>query len=88
MSPLSDIDKQCIELGWIDGNFAHAYENQDYEKTIPRINGTNGFYRVGHLLGFFSCYETEEVTGTINGVDCQSEVEHYRAVMDKLGVEL
>jgi len=83
MGTLSDNDKECISQGFDSGNYANAYETEDYDEACTQISGANGFYRVGHMLGFFSSYEIGEIP-----MHLQDEVNHYRAVMAHLGIEL
>lgn len=83
MGTLGDVDKACIDEGFTDGNYSSAYEYIDYDTAHKMLNGVNGFYRIGHLLGFFSSYETHEVPQ-----EWREQVEHYRAVMELLEVEL
>lgn len=80
MGTLTETDLGCLSDGFDAGNYANAYETGDYETAVKAINGSNGFYRIGHLLGFFSTYAPLEVP------DAQGdEVEHYRRVGRKLG---
>lgn len=83
MGPLSGLDHACLIEGFAAGNFAAAYETEDFEVAQQTINGANGFYRIGHLLGFFSSFEVYEIPNR-----WASEVEHYRAVVRKLNLNL
>jgi hypothetical protein len=74
MKPENETDRLEFSHGFDRGNYASAYETQNYEAAQAAINGSTGFYRIGHLLGFFSSYELHEVPG-----GWQDEVERYRA---------
>jgi hypothetical protein len=76
----TEIDNREFNRGWDSGNYASAYETEDYGKTQKDLIGTNGFYRIGHLLGFFSSYELYEISDSleINGSSVRDEVSKYR----------
>ena len=67
------IDVEEFSRGFDRGNYASAYETQRYENAQAAINGSTGFYRVGHLLGFFSAYELSEIPRK-----WRQEVKRYR----------
>jgi hypothetical protein len=79
MGELSLTDKDCIHQGFDAGNYAAAYETEDYDVAQAAINGTNGLYRAGHLVGFFGSYELHEIPE-----QWRDDVEHYRAVIEAL----
>lgn len=43
------------------GNYANAYEGDDYSKHAPTIAGFSADYRVAFILGFFATYEKHEI---------------------------
>ena len=70
---LNDTDKLELSHGFDRGNDASAYETEDYEQARDAINGSTSYYRIGHLLGFFSSYELHEIPG-----EWRDEVEGWR----------
>lgn len=58
-----------FDKGFNDGNYASSYETEEYKR--PR--GQSKYYRIGHLLGFFSSYEDHEVPQ-----EWQEEVSKWR----------
>lgn len=77
--PYTETDQAEFNSGFDAGNYSSAYETNDYAKSERGLIGQNGFWRIGHLLGFFSSYELEEIHGEIHNVDCRDEVKRYRA---------
>ena len=76
MGKLSETDVQCVSDGFDSGNYIAAYDTHSYGAAVEtECVGTNGFYRVGFLLGFFSSLELHEVPSMY-----ADDVEHYRAV--------
>lgn len=73
---INDTDKLEVSHGFSRGNYASAYETEDYEVARDAVDGNTGFYRIAHMLGFFSSYELHE----IHDEEIRMEVEHYRAV--------
>ena len=49
--------------GYESGNFAYAYETQNFEtwKQTHQLDNETDAYRIGALMGFFSSLETHEV---------------------------
>jgi hypothetical protein len=84
MGTLTSTDTMLIHTGYAQGNYDAAYETEDYNAAVAAINGSNGFYRVGHLLGFFSSFELHEILDPT----VRAEVEHYRAVVAALDIGL
>lgn len=80
---MTEIDRECFSRGYDHGNYAAAYNTEDYSEALRDINGTNGFYRAGHLLGFFSSYELHEIYGEINGAGLREEVRIHRDAFDQ-----
>lgn len=78
---LNTIDKTELSHGFYRGNYANAYETEDYEQAVKQLVGQTGFYRVGFLVGFFSSYELHEVPG-----EQQDEVERYRKAFQTLNI--
>ena len=54
-----------LRHGFQDGNYANAYETEDYQTFLDNLPKGKPygryFYRIGCLLGFFSSYELHEV---------------------------
>lgn len=80
MGELTDTDRECISEGFDAGNYRAAYETETYDHNDPCLCGTNGFYRVGYMLGFFSSYEIHEIPE-----EYQKTVEIHREACEKLG---
>jgi hypothetical protein len=57
----ADVDRAEFSKGFDAGNYAAAYETEDYSAASNALNGVSCFYRIGYRLGFFSSYETHEV---------------------------
>jgi hypothetical protein len=79
--PYNEIDKAEFNRGFDRGNYASNYETETgYQAVADKICGENGFYRIGHLLGFFSSFEIHEIPENeeIHGHLCKDEVEKYR----------
>lgn len=79
--PYTETDRAEFDQGFDRGNMASAYETEDYEATVNSLCGENGFYRIGHILGFFSSFELDEIpySQEVHGSPCRDEVDHYRA---------
>ena len=60
---IDDTDKLNLSRGFDHGNYANAYETEDYEQALedPRIENAPPLFLTGMLLGFFSSYEIHEV---------------------------
>ena len=71
---MTELDKQCVSDGFDHGNYVNAYITTDYSFNMTELQGANGFYRIGFLLGFFSSYELNEIYNP----EHRSEVERYR----------
>ena len=82
MGQLIETDLECVDQGLIDGAYANAYETEDYDSTQESLSGTNGFYRVGHLLGFFGTYELHEIPA-----HWREEADLHRHAFDALGID-
>lgn len=84
--PYNRKDQVEFNRGFARGNYASAYETEDYGATQKDLIGQNGFYRIGHLLGFFSSFELDEIPDVlIYSVPLRDEVEHYRAEFEREG---
>lgn len=76
---LSLNDKVELSHGFDRGNYANAYETTDYEVAKEKIKGSSAYYYIGHLLGFFSTYEDDEVPEQWRNKVCQTreQYEHF-----------
>jgi hypothetical protein len=62
--------------GFDAGNYAAAYETEDYEVAANRIAGkVSKTYMQAHMLGFFSSYELHEIPE-----EWRDEVERLRSL--------
>ncbi len=53
---------QHLSDGFDDGNYANAYETQNYNKAIARLSmNRSDAYIVAFTLGFFAAYELDEM---------------------------
>jgi hypothetical protein len=80
------IDRLEISKGFDRGNYANAYETEDFEIAEDKINGATGFYRLGFIVGFFSSYELNETPE-----EYRDALEHARGVlraMPELGIAI
>lgn len=58
MTPLDDDD---VSRGYSRGNYANAYETEDYEAAVERIAEKGADYVAAFTLGFFSSYTLDEM---------------------------
>jgi len=79
--PYTEIDRAEFDRGFVRGNYASAYETEDYRRAVQGVVGESGFYRIGFLLGFFSSYEVWEI---FDEEVCEL-VAHHRAEFEKEG---
>jgi hypothetical protein len=68
-------DQAIISRGFDAGNYATAYEGEDYEVHQRRIWCKVDLYKQAHMLGFFSSYELHEIPEQY-----REEVEHLRSL--------
>jgi len=74
------VDDHQVSKGFDRGNYAAAYETANYSEAMSELSGATGFYRIGHMLGFFSIYELHEIPE-----EFRSHVEKYRELSQKNG---
>ncbi len=76
-------DRQ-LSLGFDAGNYASAYETQNYSKAIARLSmNRSDAYQVAFTLGFFSSYEPDEM-----GEDEYTYLDAYHSTYGQRCVEL
>jgi hypothetical protein len=68
LQQVTDADREArierdrtLTRAFAGGNYANAYEGDDYSSHEPALTGFSADYRVAFILGFFATYERHEV---------------------------
>lgn len=64
---LTPTDIKTINAGFDHGNYFATYTSEDWAVAEKELNGTNGFYRAGFLLGFYSSFALHEIPSPQRG---------------------
>lgn len=85
MKPDDERFDALVSRGFDAGNFANAYETQDYDAAIGnrRVSRDKGPFGLAFILGFFGSYELHEM-----GAHRETYLEAYRSDAGKRALAL